>query len=156
MDPLSVPGIPWPTSALIVVGLLLAAAVVALVLWWSARGRLLALRRELSVATSQFAPGAVDPRTGLMTSDDFEVVLVVRIAPNIEPLNGDELATRAILSARTEFGSDRKDGISYLIRARDFGIETPLQSDYEAAILRGLDVTSLSEAWDAATSTRSS
>jgi hypothetical protein len=69
--------------------------------------------------------------------NDFEVVLVVRIAPNIEPLNGDELATRAILSARTEFGSDRKDGISYLIGAKDSGIETPLQSDYEAAILRG-------------------
>jgi hypothetical protein len=87
--------------------------------------------------------------------DEFDVVLVVRIRPNIEPLNGDELATRAILSARTEFGADRKDGISYLIGAKDSGIETPLQADYEAALLRRLNVTSLSEAWDTATSTRS-
>jgi hypothetical protein len=83
--------------------------------------------------------------------DEFDVVLVVRIPPNIEPLNGDELAAKAVLSARTEFGMDRKDGISYLIGAKDFGIDTPLRSDYESAILRKLDVTSLEEAWDVAT-----
>ena len=95
----------------------------------------------------------VDAHEGL--HDEFEVVLVVRIPPNIEPLNGDELAARAIQSARTEFAIDRKDGISYLIGAKDFGIETPLRSDYESAILRRLDVTSLEEAWDVATTTRS-
>ena len=67
----------------------------------------------------------------------------------------DELAGRAILSARTEFGVDRKDGISYLIGAKDFGIETPLRSGYESAILRRLDVTSLEEAWDVATNPQS-
>lgn len=95
----------------------------------------------------------VDAHEGLY--DQFDVVLVVRTRPNIEPLNGDKLATRAIQSARTELGMDRKDGISYLIGAKDSGIETPLGSDYESAILRRLDVTSLEEAWDVATSTRS-
>jgi hypothetical protein len=95
----------------------------------------------------------VDVHEGL--HDEFDVVLVVRIRPNIEPLNGDELARRAIQSARTASGQDRKDGISYLIGAKGFGIETPLRSDYESAILRRLDVTSLEEAWVAATTTRS-
>lgn len=87
--------------------------------------------------------------------DEFDVVLVVRVRPNIEPLNGDELAQRAIDSARTEFGAESKDGISYLIGAKRFGIDTPLRSDYESAIFRTLDVTSLEEAWDVATTTRS-
>jgi cation transport regulator ChaC len=88
------------------------------------------------------------------TYDEFDIVLVVRIRPNIEPLNGDELAQRAIQSAQTEFGAERNDGISYLIGAKDFGIDTPLRSDYESAILRRLNVTSLEEAWDVATNTR--
>lgn len=82
--------------------------------------------------------------------EDFDVVLVVRIPPNIEPLNADELAERAILSVRGEFGLDRKDGITYLLGAKNFGIETPLRSDYESAILRNLGVTSLDEAREAA------
>jgi hypothetical protein len=82
--------------------------------------------------------------------EDFDSVLVVRIPPNIEPLNGEELASRAILSADTKFGLNRKDGISYLIGARDAGIETPLRRDYESAILRKLGVTSLGEALEAA------
>jgi len=86
--------------------------------------------------------------------DQFDVVLVVRIRPNIEPLNGDELAQLAIQSARTEFGAERNDGISYLIGAKGFGIDTPLRSDYESAILRRFDVTSLEEAWDVATNTK--
>ncbi len=87
--------------------------------------------------------------------DQFDVVLVVRNRPNIEPLNGDELAQRAIQSARTEFGAKRNDGISYLIGAKDFGIDTPLRSDYESAILRRLNVASLEEAWAVATNSRS-
>jgi hypothetical protein len=90
----------------------------------------------------------VDAHEGV--HDDFDVVLVVRIPPNIEPLNGDELAERAILSARREFGLNRKDGISYLLGAKNVGIETPLRSDYESAILRKLGVTSLDEAREAA------
>lgn len=92
----------------------------------------------------------VDAHEGLY--DQFDVVLAVRIQPNIEPLNGDELARRAIQSARTEIGAERNDGISYLIGAKAFGIETPLRSDYEAGILRSLDVRTLDEAWDLVTS----
>lgn len=88
--------------------------------------------------------------------DEFDVVLVVRIPPNIAPLTGDELAARAIRSATIAIGPDRKDGISYLIGAKDSGIETPLQCDYESAILRRLNATSLNEAWDLATKDRSS
>jgi hypothetical protein len=80
----------------------------------------------------------------------FDFVLVVRIPPNIEPLNGEELASRAILSADTKFGLDRKDGISYLIGASDAGIETPLRRDYESAILRKLGTTSLGAALEEA------
>jgi hypothetical protein len=95
----------------------------------------------------------VDAHEGLY--DEFDVVLVVRIRPNIEPLNGDELARRAIQSARTKLGAEPNDGISYLIGAKNVGIDTPLRSDYESAILRRLDVSSLEEAWDVATNTRS-
>jgi hypothetical protein len=82
--------------------------------------------------------------------EDFDIVLAVRIPPNIEPLNGDELARRAIHSAATEFGLNRKDGISYLLGAKDVGIETPLRPDYESAILRILNVASLDRALEAA------
>jgi hypothetical protein len=87
--------------------------------------------------------------------EEFDVVLVVRIPPNIEPLNADELAERAILSVRGEFGRDRKDGISYLLGAKNAGIETPLRFDYESAILRNLRVASLDEAREEAADSRS-
>jgi hypothetical protein len=90
----------------------------------------------------------VDALVGLHGT--FDAVLVVRIPPNIEPLNADELAQRAIASACSQFGVDRKDGISYLIGAKAAGIETPLRADYESAILHALDVTSLEEALEAA------
>jgi hypothetical protein len=87
--------------------------------------------------------------------EDFDIVLVVRIPPNIEPLNGDELAARAIRSAGTDFRVNGKDGISYLLGAKDVGIETPLRPDYESAILRRLNVTSLDRAVEAAMDIRS-
>lgn len=90
----------------------------------------------------------VDPHEAL--HENFDIVLAVRIPPNIEPLTGDELAARAILSARSKFGLDRKDGISYLLGARDAGIETPLRPSYESTILRTLGVTSLEAARQAA------
>ena len=81
-----------------------------------------------------------------LLAQDFDIVLVVRIPPNIEPLNADELAARAIASVPSKFGLDRKDGISYLIGAKEVGIKTPLRSDYESAILQRLDANSLEEA----------
>ena len=65
----------WPVLASLGLGLSLAVAAAALALWWRARGRLVALERTLAAVSSQFGPGAVDPRTGLMGSDDFEAAL---------------------------------------------------------------------------------
>jgi hypothetical protein len=94
----------------------------------------------------------VDPHEALHA--EFDIVLAVRIAPNIEPLTGDELAARAIASARSEFGQDRRDGISYLLGAKNVGIETPLRPEYESAILRTLRVTSLEGALEVAVDAR--
>lgn len=54
---------------------MLAATVAALLLWWRARAQLHRLERRLHAVTTQFGPGAVDPRTGLMSRDDFEARL---------------------------------------------------------------------------------
>lgn len=68
-------GVPWPASALAAVGLTLVAAAAALALWWRVRGRLADLMRTLEQVSTQFGPGAKDPRTGLMSRDDFEAQL---------------------------------------------------------------------------------
>jgi len=86
----------------------------------------------------------VDVEEGI--HEGFDTVLFVRIPPNIEPLHGEELAARAILSARANSCPDGRDGISYLIGAKEAGIETPLRLDYESAILRMLNATSLKHA----------
>lgn len=70
---------------------------------------------------------------------DFEgvqTVLYTCIGANIVPLNGEELAKRAVESAKSEVAKTHKDGISYLIDAKRHGIITPLTAAYEEAILR--------------------
>jgi hypothetical protein len=63
-------------------------------------------------------------------------VLYTRIGANISPLSGEELARRAIESAKSAVAKTGKDGISYLINAKRHGIITPLTAAYEEAILR--------------------
>jgi hypothetical protein len=68
-----------------------------------------------------------------------QTVLYTRIAANISPLIGEELAKRAIESAKAEVARIHKDGISYLIDAKRHGIITPLTASYDEAILRLTD-----------------
>ena len=74
----------------------------------------------------------------------FDVVLSTRITANISPLTIAKLTELAIQSAKTM--DDGRDGISYLIDARKYGIATPLSPGYEREILRMLGVNDLHEA----------
>jgi len=74
-------------------------------------------------------------------------VLYTRIGANISPLNAEELAKRAIESAKPAVGKVGKDGISYLINAKRHGIITPLTAAYEEAILRLTNSTDLPAAF---------
>ncbi len=58
--------------------------------------------------------------------------------------SADDLADKAIASARAR--NDHKDGISYLLRAKASGIETPLMPQYEAKILEKTRASTLEEA----------
>jgi hypothetical protein len=74
----------------------------------------------------------------------FEVVLSTRISDNIDPLSAEILADLAIESAAAR--DDGRDGISYLIAAKDSGIETLLSPEYEASILRKTGASDLAKA----------
>ncbi|MDE2817825.1 MAG: hypothetical protein OXK81_14170 [Chloroflexota bacterium] len=72
------------------------------------------------------------------------VVLYAKLEANIDPLTRESLARLAIRSvARADKG---RDGISYLIDARQHGIKTPLSDCYAAEILRQSGCASLEEA----------
>ena len=74
----------------------------------------------------------------------LDVVLYTHIAANIEPLTAEKLAHHAIESvAKADPG---KDGISYLIDAKNDGIVTVLSPAYEAEILRMQGCDTLEEA----------
>lgn len=76
----------------------------------------------------------------------IEVVLYTSIKPNIKRLTPQRLAELAIESARGHAGSERRDGISYLIDAKSNGINTPFMNEYEGEILRQTGTESLEEA----------
>lgn len=76
-----------------------------------------------------------------------DVVLYTRIGANIQELNANKLAQLAIASAKASAGGNRRDGVSYLIGAKNDGISTPLITHYEEAILRKTDTSSLQDAW---------
>ncbi|MFN3252323.1 hypothetical protein [Roseibium album] len=61
-------------------------------------------------------------------------VLYTQIGANIAPLTPEHLAKLAVESVKT--APHGKDGISYLMDARNNGISTPLSSAYEAEILQ--------------------
>jgi hypothetical protein len=76
--------------------------------------------------------------------EGVDVVLYTSIGANIEPLTAAELARFVIESALSV--KDGLDGITYLIDARRNGIRTALSDEYEAEILREMEVRSLEQA----------
>ena len=81
------------------------------------------------------------------TLHDFkgiDFVIYASLHPNIKGLTAEKLACLAICSARKETGE--RDGISYLMNAKNAGIRTPLSDAYEAEILRRTATASLGEA----------
>jgi hypothetical protein len=79
--------------------------------------------------------------------ENFEgvgVVLYAKISANIPDVDAEKLASLAIISARAL--DNGRDGISYLLRARANGVETPLSAKYEREILRRLKAKNLKDA----------
>lgn len=77
----------------------------------------------------------------------MDVVLHAALRPNIEKPTPERLAELALESVRAPAGLLRRDGIHYLLRAKDDGIRTPLMPEYEREILRRTKTRSLAEAW---------
>lgn len=77
----------------------------------------------------------------------IDLVLYTRIGANIKDRRPERLGDLAVRSAKADSGARRRDGISYLIRAKEAGISTPLMPAYERAILSLCGVTSLDDAW---------
>jgi hypothetical protein len=73
-----------------------------------------------------------------------DIVLSTKIGTNIADLTAETLADHAIQSAQVL--TNGQDGISYLMRAKENGIVTPLSGAYEEEIKRRLNVTDLEEA----------
>ncbi|MYB40475.1 hypothetical protein F4X86_04405 [Candidatus Saccharibacteria bacterium] len=72
------------------------------------------------------------------------IVLYAKLKANIDSLTPESLARLAIRSVTS--ADNGRDGISYLIDARQHGIKTPLSDLYEAEILRQSGCDSLEEA----------
>lgn len=68
--------------------------------------------------------------------EGLEVVLYTKIGSNIDILTPKRLAKLAISSAKSDAGMDKKDGISYLINAKQNNIETPLMHDWKFYVLQ--------------------
>lgn len=83
----------------------------------------------------------------LANFENIKTVLYTKIGCNISNLTANYLATNAIRSAKTPYGANRRDGISYLISAKRNGIETNLSRHYEEEILRLTSTLSLEEAY---------
>jgi len=77
---------------------------------------------------------------------NIDLVLYTRIEANIDPLTAQNLAQRAIVSAKSDVAVERQDGISYLINAKKHGIQTPLMLEYEKEILQKVGAKSLEDA----------
>lgn len=78
----------------------------------------------------------------------LDVVFYTHIAANINTPTQDSLTDLAIRSAQARAGEIGKDGISYLIAAKRYGIVTPLMPGYEKEILRRTQAESLEAALD--------
>jgi len=107
-------------------------------------------RRETGLK-GHYAPPANPSRNHVLIDvhsnlADIQVVLSTRIGSNIQPLTAQELARRAVDSAKNPEVKPGENGISYLIRAQKAGVITPLTTQYEAAILELTGTRSLEDA----------
>ncbi|ATP55541.1 hypothetical protein CPT03_03220 [Pedobacter ginsengisoli] len=73
-------------------------------------------------------------------------VVYTSIASNIGNVHPNILAGHAVESILAEAGEDKKDGIRYLLKAKNNGIVTGVSAEYEAEILRQTNTRSLEEA----------
>jgi hypothetical protein len=76
-----------------------------------------------------------------------DIVVYTRIATNIHPLTATKLAELAIASAKKSAGARHRDGITYLIEAKKYGVITALSAAYEAEVLLQTTTDSLEAAW---------
>jgi cation transport regulator ChaC len=108
-------------------------------------------RRELHRTEGRYHP-PVTPTPDHVMVDEYknlggvEVVLSTRIGANIAALTPENLAQRAIASVCASGVAEGEDGISYLLRAKFSGVETPLTVAYEHAILDQTRTKNLEEA----------
>jgi hypothetical protein len=77
---------------------------------------------------------------------DVSVVLYTKIAANIDPLTAQKLAELAVKSAQSKAVLQTQDGISYLVNAKESGVQTPLMLAYEKEILKIVGAESLENA----------
>jgi hypothetical protein len=73
-------------------------------------------------------------------------VLYTSIGANLDNVTPYILATHAIDSIMEKAGDEKKDGIRYLLDAKNNGITTALSNEYEASILSQTKTASLEEA----------
>lgn len=75
-------------------------------------------------------------------------VIYTSIGSNISDLDPNILADYAIESILNQAGEQKKDGVRYLLNAKNNGILTALSQEYEAEILNRTSTTSLGDAID--------
>lgn len=79
-----------------------------------------------------------------------EIALYTDLEDDLKDATSEQLAEKAIASARAKAGFECRDGISYLIAALDQGVSTPKSAAYERAILDQLGAATLAEALEKA------
>lgn len=77
---------------------------------------------------------------------DVDCILYTEIGSNIDNITPEILADLAIKSAEGKAGAQERDGISYLISAKDNGLVTGLSENYEKAILKKTGQKTLKQA----------
>jgi hypothetical protein len=93
----------------------------------------------------KFGPDDIQIRT-TNSLPGIRTALYTWMARNIDDMSARTLAKLAIASVSG--ASPGEDGISYLISAKSYGIETPLTQTYESEILRQSETSSLGGALD--------
>ncbi|MCA0349549.1 MAG: hypothetical protein LCH35_09850 [Bacteroidetes bacterium] len=79
--------------------------------------------------------------------EDVETVIYTSIGKNIEgEVNAEKLSQLAIASILSDAGDEKKDGIRYLLDAKNNSIVTGLSPQYEQLILNSTEAETLEEA----------
>lgn len=119
---------------------------------WAARDMLYRRERNRVGTGDTYAEmDAADPDAAVVNRltgfGGLDVVLHAALRPNIQDPTPARLAELALESAQAPAGLLRRDGINYLLRAKEDGIRTPLMPEYEREILRRTGTRALAEAW---------